>query len=53
VSPEGDILAPRFAYLKNKPLDELAALQQSVQQKLKRYEDTLRIATTVLGERRQ
>jgi hypothetical protein len=53
VSPEGDILAPRFAYLKNKPLDELAALRQSVQQKLKRYEDTLRIATTMLGERRQ
>lgn len=53
VLSEDDILAPRFAYLKNKPPEELAALQQSVQHQLKRYEDTLRIATTVLGERRQ
>jgi hypothetical protein len=53
VSSEDGILAPRFAYLKNKTSEELAALQQSVQHQLKRYEETLRIATTVLGERRQ
>jgi hypothetical protein len=53
VSSEDGILAPRFAYLKNKTSEELVALQQSVQHQLKRYEDMLRIATTVLGERRQ
>jgi hypothetical protein len=31
----------------------LAAMQQKVQRELKRYEDALNIATTVLGERRQ
>ena len=31
----------------------LAAMQQKAQRELKRYEDALNIATTVLGERRQ
>jgi len=31
----------------------LAVMQQKAQRELKRYEDALNIATTVLGERRQ
>jgi hypothetical protein len=49
-----DLLAsPRFYYLKNKTRDDLIPLQQSAQQQLKRYEEAVRIAATVLGERRQ
>jgi hypothetical protein len=49
----GDLLAAaRFNYLKNKTREELVVLQQSTQQRLERYEDVLRIATTALGSRR-
>jgi hypothetical protein len=47
-----DLLAlPEFAYLKSKPRDELLALQRAQQVALKRYEEGLRIAMTVLAER--
>jgi hypothetical protein len=47
-----DLLAlPELAFLKNKSRDELLALQQATQVALKRYEDGLRIATTVLADR--
>jgi hypothetical protein len=39
-------------HLRDKTLDELIVMQPKAQQELKRYEDTLRIATTVLTERR-
>lgn len=49
-----DLLAlPEFAHLKNKSRDELLALQQATQADLQRYEDGLRIAMTVLAERRE
>ena len=38
---------------KDKTREKLVSLQQKAQSELKRYEDALRIATTVLGERRQ
>lgn len=49
----GDVLPalPELAYLKNKSRDELLALQRTAQAELKRYEDGLRIARTVLAER--
>jgi hypothetical protein len=51
VPADDDPLAlPR--HLKNKTPDELVALQHLAERALKRYEDALRIATTVLGERR-
>ena len=37
----------------DKAQEGLVALQLKAQRELKRYEDTLRIATTVLGDRRQ
>jgi hypothetical protein len=52
VPRDDDLLAlPALAYLKNKSRDELLALQQATQVDLKRYEDGLRIAMTVLVER--
>jgi hypothetical protein len=52
VVPEGDLLkSPRFAHLKDKPREDLLALQQQAQRELKRYDDALRIAVTVLGGR--
>jgi hypothetical protein len=52
VAPEGDVLAsPRFAYLKNKTRDNLLAFQQHHERALMRYENALRITTTVLDER--
>jgi hypothetical protein len=53
--PVGDELLglPELAYLKNKSPDELLALQQTAQTELKRYEEGLRIATTILAERGQ
>jgi hypothetical protein len=49
---EDDILASlRFAHLSRMSRPELLALQQETQRALKRYEDALRIGTTVLGER--
>lgn len=50
---EGNLLSqPRFGYLRDKTPDELAALRNFAQQALARYEDALRLATSVLGERR-
>jgi len=47
-----DLLSfPELAYLKNKSRDELHALQQTAQVQLKRYEEGLRIAASVLAER--
>ena len=47
-----DILAqPRFGYLKDKTPDELTGLQTFAQQALRRYEEALRLAAGVLGER--
>ena len=53
--PHGDDLLamPELAYLKNKSRDELLALQQTAQVQLKRYEEGLRIATSVLAQRDQ
>ncbi len=42
---------PELAYLKDKSRDELLALRQATQADLKRYEEGLRIAMTVLTER--
>jgi hypothetical protein len=39
--------------LKDKSRDELNALQQTAQIQLKRYEEGLRIATSMLAERSQ
>ena len=52
VPAEDDILAqPRFGYLKDKTPDEITALQTFAQQALRRYEEALRLAAEVLGER--
>jgi len=49
-----DLLAlPELAYLRNKSRDELVALQQTAQVQLNRYEEGVRIASTVLAERGQ
>jgi hypothetical protein len=51
---DGDILASgRFAYLRDRPRNELLRIQQDSQRALDRCEDALRIGTTVLGERQQ
>jgi len=50
--PADDLMAfPELAYLKSKSRDELLGLQRTALTELKRYEDGLRIATTVLTER--
>jgi hypothetical protein len=50
--PAGDILtSPRFVYLRNKTRDDLLALLEQARHELKWYEDALRIAQSVLGER--
>ena len=47
-----DLLAlPELAYLRNKSRDELVALQRTAQVQLNRYEEGVRIASTVLAER--
>ena len=49
-----DLLAlPELAYLRNRSRDELVALQQTAQVQLNRYEEGVRIASTVLAERGQ
>jgi hypothetical protein len=54
VPTQDDILAsPRFAYLNEKTRKELLTIQQETVLALKRYEDALRIGTTVLAERGQ
>jgi hypothetical protein len=51
---DDDLLSlPELAYLKNKSRDELLALQQTAQVQLKRYEEGMRIAASVLMERGQ
>jgi hypothetical protein len=51
-APAADLLAwPRFAQMKNIPRKELLALGQRAERAAKRYEDALRIATTVLDAR--
>jgi hypothetical protein len=51
---EGDILASgRFAYLRDRPRNELLRIQQDSQRALNRCEDALRIGTTILHERQQ
>jgi hypothetical protein len=51
---DSDILAsPRFVGLKNQSREELRTLRQRSERELKRYEEALRIALTVLGGRRQ
>jgi len=49
VASEDDIAF--FAHLNQKTREELLALEQNMQRELKRYEDALRIGTTVLAER--
>jgi ClpX C4-type zinc finger/Glyoxalase superfamily protein len=52
VPPKGDILTlPRFFHLQRKTRDELLALKDQAQRELRWYQDALRIAETVLGER--
>jgi hypothetical protein len=41
---------PRFAYLNEKTREELRAMQQEAQVALGRYEEALRLGTTVLAE---
>jgi hypothetical protein len=49
-----DLLAlPELTHLKNKSRDELLAMQQTAQVQLKRCEEGVRIATTMLAERGQ
>jgi hypothetical protein len=47
----GDDISALPRYLKTR--EDLVALQQKAQRELKRYQDALHIATTVLSERRQ
>lgn len=42
---------PELAYLRNKSREELLSIQQTTQVELKRYEEGLRIAATILAER--
>lgn len=52
--PSGDLDDRRDRlWLNNKTREQLVALQQQAQRELRQYEDALRIATAVLGERRQ
>ena len=51
---DSDLLAsPRFVGLKDQSREELLTLRQRSERELKRYEEALRIALTVLGERRK
>jgi hypothetical protein len=50
--PAADLLAsPRFAQLKEMKSEDLLALKQHAEHRMKGYEDVLRIATTVLDAR--
>jgi len=48
-----DDISARPDSLRGKTREELVVIEQNVQRELKRYEKAVRIATTVLGERRQ
>jgi hypothetical protein len=51
-APErGALVAPEFAFLKNRTTKELLSLQQQFERGVKRHEDTQRFAAIVLGER--
>ena len=51
---DDDILTSSgIIHLKNKTIDELVAMQKFPQDQLKRYEQAVRTATPVLGERKQ
>jgi hypothetical protein len=51
---DNDVLAsPRFVGLKDQSREELLSLRQRSERELKRYEEALRIALSVLGGRRQ
>jgi hypothetical protein len=51
---DSDVLAsPRFVGLKDQSKEELLSLRQRSERELKRYEEALRIALSVLGGRRQ
>ncbi|WKA27987.1 ClpX C4-type zinc finger protein [Bradyrhizobium roseum] len=53
-APLDDVLAsPGMTQLENKTTDELLAMQKYPQDQLKRYEQALRTATSVLNERKQ
>ena len=49
----GDDISALPRYLKDKTWEDLVALQQKAHRELKRYQDVLHIAMTVLSERRQ
>lgn len=50
---DDDVLtSPGMIHLKNKTADELLTMQKYLQDQLKRYEQALRTATTILNERR-
>jgi len=49
----GDDISALPRYLKDKMREDLVALHQKAQRELKRYQDALLIATTVLSERRR
>jgi ClpX C4-type zinc finger len=51
--PTDDAISALPRHLRDKTREEAVALQQKARGELKRYEDALRIATTVLSERRQ
>jgi hypothetical protein len=54
VPAQDDLLAsPRFAYFNERTSEQLRAMQQEARITLKRYEEALRLGTTVLTEREQ
>jgi len=50
---DGTLLPTGFAQLKNKTSDELRLMQKHSQDQLKRYEQAVRTATPIIGERAQ
>jgi hypothetical protein len=51
--PEDDVFASaRFVGLTDKTPEQLLTAQRFAEQQLKSYEDALRLATSVLGERK-
>jgi hypothetical protein len=50
---DGLLQSPRFVQLKTKTSDELRTMQKFSQDQLKRYEQAVRTARSVLDERKQ
>ena len=50
---DGLLQSPRFAQLKTKTSDELRTMQKFSQDQLKRYEQAVRTARSILDERKQ